>query len=184
MKAIIAQGDRPHYTAGVLAFSPVLRFEELIDQLDRPRSPLFEPVLAAFQDTLRLRQRAKEHSAVTGSLRDLIRQEIDNWGFTTSDAVQQGLTYVRLLPYGSKPAGDKLECVGVPVLIVQAANDPLIEAQDQADLMARTHNPNVAALILPGGGHIGFAAYCRAYYFSLIFNFFDVATGPRAVVLE
>ncbi len=32
--------DRPHYTAGVLAFSPVLRFEDHIDQLDRPRSPL------------------------------------------------------------------------------------------------------------------------------------------------
>lgn len=176
--------ERPHYTAGVLAFSPVLRFEDLIDQLDRPRSPLFEPVLAAFQDTLRLRQRAKGHPAVTGSLRDLIRQEIDNWGFTTADAVQQGLTYLRLLPYGSKPAGDKLECAGVPVLIVQAANDPLITAQDLADLIAHTSNPNVAALILRGGGHVGFAAYCRAYYFSLIFSFFDAQAGPRAVMSE
>ncbi len=176
--------ERRHYTAGVLAFSPVLRFEDLIDQLDRPRAPLFEPVLAAFQDTLRLRQQAKEHPSVTGSLRDLIRQEIDNWGFATADAMQQGLTYLRLLPYGSKPVGDKLECAGVPVLIVQAANDPLISAQDLADLIARTNNPNVAALILRGGGHIGFAAYCRAYYFSLILNFFDAQAGPRAVMSE
>jgi len=176
--------NRPHYTAGVLAFSPVLRFEDLIDQLDRPRSPLFDPILAAFQDTIRYRQRAKEHSTINGSLRDLIPQEIATYDFMTEDAVPQGLTYLRLLPYGSKPAGDKLECVGVPVLIVQAANDPLISAQDQADLMARTSNPNVAALILPGGGHIGFAAYCRAYYFSLIFNFFDAQSGPRAVALE
>ena len=176
--------ERRHYTAGVLAFSPVLRFEDLIDQLDRPRSPLFEPVLAAFQDTLRLRQQVKEHPAVTGSLRDLIRQEIDNWGFTITDAMQHGLTYLRLLPYGSKPAGDKLECAGVPVLIVQAANDPLVPAQDLADLITRTSNPNVAALILRGGGHVGFAAYSRAYYFSLIFNFFDAQAGPRAVRSE
>ena len=176
--------DRPHYTAGVLAFSPVLRFEDLIDQLDCPRSPLSEPVLAAFQDTIRSRQRAKEHPMVNGSLRDLISHEIGNYAFMTEDAVPQGLTYLRLLPYGTKPAGDKLECVGAPVLIVQAANDPLISAQDQADLMAHTRNPNVAALILPGGGHVGFAAYCRAYYFSLIFNFFDAQAGPRAVVLE
>ena len=176
--------DRPHYTAGVLAFSPVLRFEDLIDQLDRPRSALFEPVLAAFQDTIRYRQRTKEHPTVNGSLRDLIGQEIGSYDFMTEDAVLPGLTYLRLLPYGSKPSGDKLECVGVPVLIVQAANDPLISAQDQADLMARTGNPNMAALILPGGGHVGFAAYCRAYYFSLIFNFFDAQSGPRAVALE
>ena len=85
-----------------------------------------------------------------------------------------------------KVAGDfkSTEVAGVPVLIVQAANDPLISAQDQADFTARTSNPNVAALILPGGGHIGFAAYCRAYYFSLIFNFFDAQSGPRAVALE
>ena len=98
--------------------------------------------------------------------------------------MQQGLTYLRLLPYGSKPSGDKLQCAGVPVLIVQAANDPLISAQDLADLIARLSNPNVAALILRGGGHVGFAAYCRAYYFSLIFSFFDAKAGPRAVTSE
>ena len=175
---------RPHYTAGILVFSPVLRFEDLIDQLDRPRSPLSAPILAAFQNTLQLRQRAKGHPAVTGSLRDLIQQEIDNGEFTSPDAMQQGLTYLRLLPYGSKPSGDKLQCAGVPVLIVQAANDPLISAQDLADLIARLSNPNVAALVLRGGGHVGFAAYCRAYYFSLIFSFFDAKAGPRAVTSE
>ncbi len=173
--------DRPHYTAGVLAFSPVLRFEDLIDQLDRPHSLLFEPILAVFQDTLRLRQRVKGHRPINGSLRDLIRQEIENSDFDMPDAVEQGMTYLRLLPYKSKPAGDKLECIKTPVLIVLSANDPLIPAQDLADLMARTANPNVAAMILPGGGHIGFAAYCRAYYFSLILNFFDPQAGPHAV---
>ena len=47
--------------------------------------------------------------------------------------------------------------------------------------MAGTANENVAALILHGGGHIGFAAYAKAYYFSLILNFFDPLAGPRAV---
>jgi len=68
----------------------------------------------------------------------------------------------------------------VPVLIVHAANDPLAPAQEVADLFSRVKNPNVAAIILPSGGHVGFAAYNRAYYFSLIMNFFDPKTGPVA----
>ena len=42
----------------------------------------------------------------------------------------------------------------------------------------------IVVLSRQGGGHVGFAAYCRAYYFSLIFSFFDSEAGPRAVVLE
>jgi predicted alpha/beta-fold hydrolase len=84
------------------------------------------------------------------------------------------------LPRRGKPAGDKLEDARVPVLIVYAANDPLSPAQYVSDLIAVTENPNVAAIMLPGGGHIGFAAYARRYYFSLIVNFFSVVDGPRA----
>ena len=176
--------DRPHYTAGVLAFSPVLAFEELIDQLDRPHSPLFEPVLATFQNTLRLRQRAKGYEPANGSLRDLIRREMDNYDFEALHAVWHGLRYLRLLPYKLEPAGDKLETINTPTLIVLAANDPLIPSQDLADLMADIANENVAALILHGGGHIGFAAYAKAYYFSLILNFFDPKAGPRTAPID
>ena len=54
-------------------------------------------------------------------------------------------------------------------------------SQDTADLMATVDNPKVAALILPSGGHVGFSAYCPAYYLSLITNFFDPQTGPAAL---
>ena len=39
----------------------------------------------------------------------------------------------------------------------------------------------VAAVVLPGGGHIGVAAYAKKYYYSLMMNFFDASLAPRAV---
>ncbi len=66
----------------------------------------------------------------------------------------------------------------MPTLIVHSVNDPLQTAQEVADLMAETSNPNVAALMLPGGGHIGFQAWARRYFYNLIINFFDPRTGP------
>jgi predicted alpha/beta-fold hydrolase len=66
------------------------------------------------------------------------------------------------------------------VLIVHGANDPMGTAGEIAELIAQTDNPRVAALILPGGGHVGFAAYARSYYYSLIAGFFDPAWGAAA----
>ena len=172
--------DQPHYTAGVLAFSPALAFEDLIDQLDRPHSMLLEPVLATFQETLRLRQRTKGYHPANGSLRDLIEQELANYDFGVPDSFELGMRFLQLIPYKSEPVDDKLGSVRVPTLIVMAANDPLIPAQDLADLVTPVTNPNVAAMILPGGGHVGFAAYARAYYFNFILSFFDRRSGPKA----
>ena len=78
------------------------------------------------------------------------------------------------------PAYDKLESVRVPIVLVDAINDPFLDVQELADLTAATDNPQVACLMLPGGGHTGFAAYNRAYYFSLIINFFDPQNGAAA----
>lgn len=176
--------NQRHYTAGVQAFSPVLRVEELIDELDHQYAMLSEPVLNSFQNTLRERQRAKGHEPANGSLRDLINQEI-KWGdLPAVEQAAMGMDYLRMLPYKSKSAGHKLDRVQTPLLIVTAANDPLIPAQDLADLLATVDNPNVAALILPGGGHIGFAAYSKAYYFKLIHDFFAPHSGPLAVELD
>ena len=46
--------------------------------------------------------------------------------------------------------------------------------------MSLTENPNVAALILRGGGHIGYFPYNKAYTYSLIVNFFDPERGAAA----
>lgn len=176
--------DRPagrHYTAGVIAFSPALRFEELIEQLETERSAIREPALYAFQHIVSQRMMDQGYAPVTGSLRQLIVSELEGYHLGFPDPIIDGIRYLRLLPHRGKPDGDKLEDARVPVLIVHAANDPLNSAQHLADLIAQTANPNVAGLILPGGGHVGFAAYARSYYFSLILNFFDAARGPQAV---
>lgn len=181
------RSDRRRFEAGVMAFSPVLRFEEIIDAVDRPRAPLAHPVLTALQATIAARVQYKEHdhhpafdpTACIGSLRKLIDYEFARSRLNYPGAARDAIDALRFLPYKGKPDGDKLASARVPVLIVQGANDPLACAQDVADLLAQTPNPNVAAVVLPGGGHVGFAAYARAYYFNLILRFFGAATGPR-----
>jgi predicted alpha/beta-fold hydrolase len=75
-----------------------------------------------------------------------------------------------------------MQRVRVPTLIVHAVDDPLAPAQAVADFIARDHNPRLAALMLPGGGHVGFAADAKQYYFSLIAAFFDPQSGASAAM--
>jgi predicted alpha/beta-fold hydrolase len=171
---------RRHFEAGVVAFSPVLNFEEIIDKLERDWSIAADPVLCALQDTVEARMLRKRHPTCSGSLKDLIYYETLRTVLDYPGAVADGLDYLRLMPYRGKPAGDKLESARVPVLIVYAANDPLAPAQEVADLFSTLRNPNVAGIILPGGGHIGFAPYATRYYYSLLLNFFDPKTGAAA----
>lgn len=181
-----------HFEAGVIAFSPVLRFEEILDQLDIERSPLVNPVLSSLQVTVKSRLQMKAHDKLPefdprfgpGSLRKVIDYEFARSELSYPDSPQDAFRLFRFLPYKGMPDDDKLAGARIPVLIVQAANDPLACAQDVADLMAKTPNPNVAAVVLPGGGHVGFAAYDRAYYFSLILNFFHRHPDPGPVALH
>jgi predicted alpha/beta-fold hydrolase len=94
--------------------------------------------------------------------------------------VAASLEYVRLMPYKDLPAHDRLSGVPMPLLIVHAADDMIAPARDLADFLATTRNPNVAAMILPSGGHIGFAPYASAWYYNLILNFFDPKLGVAA----
>ena len=173
--------EQVHFQAGILSISPVLRYEDLIDQLDRPHCLLLKPALGGLQRTVRQRVRAKGYPQVNGSLRQVIRYECQRLKQAYPDIIADSMRFLRLLPYKGHAAGDKLAEVRVPTLIIHACNDPLIKsAQDLADLMATVDNPNVAAVLLPGGGHVGFPAYCRSYYFSLIVSFFDPEAGPTA----
>ncbi|HKQ46837.1 MAG TPA: alpha/beta fold hydrolase [Phycisphaerae bacterium] len=181
-----------HYEAGIMAFSPVLRFEEIIDALDTERSIFVNPVLTNLQATVQSRVVEKSHDkfpgfdprACAGSLRKLIDYEIQRSEIYYPGCVEDTFRMNRFLPYKDKPDGEKLASARVPVLIVQAANDPLACAQDVAVLIAKTPNPHVAAIVLPGGGHVGFAAYARAYYFSLILNFFQRHPDPDGPTLH
>lgn len=171
-------GDRRHFAAGVLAFSPTVRFEEVIDWLDEPQDGMKHPVLAGLQDTIRLRMEQKNHPNPSGSLRRLIAHEFSHTVLSDELALKHAYNFLRMMPYQDKTAYDKMDAAAVPVLIVSAADDPMIPSQWTADFMAWTRNPNVAAVVLPSGGHTGFPAWARSYYFSLIVNFFDPNLGP------
>lgn len=169
--------DHPRFSAGVIAFSPVLRWEVLMDELDRPRSRWKHPIFAAIQDTVRDRMVRKGYPQPDGNLRRLIQFEHDGYNIPMPRGAAEGYPMLRLLPYKDEPAGDKLEHSRVPVLIVHGADDPLVPAQDVADLVASVRNPKVAAVILPQGGHVGFAGYAPKYYLSMVINFFDPVVG-------
>ncbi|MCK6485107.1 MAG: alpha/beta fold hydrolase [Phycisphaerae bacterium] len=170
----------PRFAAGIVAFSPILRWEEMVDELESPVSPLKDPILAGVQDTVRDRRARVGLCREPGSLRELIEFDYRRCGVRVPRGVAEGLQFLRLLPYRDQTCTAKLNRARVPVLIVHGANDPLGPSQDVADLMAAVSNPNVAAIILPDGGHVGFAAYARRYYLSLIAGFFDPLEGAGA----
>lgn len=176
-----APRDRPRFEAGIMAFSPILRWEDLRDRTLKPRSIFFDPPTWAVQQTVRDRMLRKGYPRPDGDLGRLIEFEYRRCGLTQSVRKEEGFDFVRLLPYRDLPAGDKLEAARVPVLIVQASNDPLAAAQDVADLMSRVRNPRVAALIVADGGHVGFAVHAPRHYFSLIVNYFDEQAGAAAI---
>lgn len=171
---------RRHYTLGVLAFSPVLDFDPILDRIaGRNISILEDPVLDALQDLIYDRMVRKGYPNPDGDARRLVELEARRSPYYYPGSVQDGWPYVELMP--RRLGGyNKLSRARMPVLIVHAANDPLSPAQNVAELFATLRNPRVAAVILPGGGHIGFAPYARRWFYSLILNFFDRELGPAA----
>lgn len=173
-------GEPKHFTAGVIAFSPVLEFEDIIERSGTPTSVLVDPVLNALQDAIRDRKVEKGHVPEDGNLRTLIDAEFAKSKVRYQGAVEDGLDYLRFLPFRGREPGDKLESARVPVLIVHGSTDPLASAQAVADCVARTKNPNVGALLTEGGGHVGFASYARDWFYSVILSFFDPVRGAEA----
>lgn len=171
----LASGRR--YEAGIIALSPALDFEAMADRLSRKQHYLIRPVTAGLQATIRKRTVNKKYENPSGNLWRLIRE---HHGFRYPGSVDDCRRFLRLLPYQGLPPGDKLDSARVPVLIIYGANDPIAPVQTVANLMATVDNPKVAAIVLPSGGHIGFAPFARDWYFSTILNFFDPVLGPAA----
>ncbi len=172
---------RTHYRAGIVVFSPVLRFEDFMLRLEEPISYLADPVYAKLQSMCVQRAERKGYPDTSGSLAKLVENERARGRMNYPGAPEEGIAFLRLLPARPGDKSPKLAKIRVPVLVVQAANDPIGPAQEVAELAAATDNPNIAALILPQGGHVGVQAYSRAYFYSLLLNFFDAAAGPVAV---
>lgn len=171
---------RTHFEAGVITFSTVLDWERIVDESDRPHSKWLSLSMYAMQSVMADRMRIKEHPEVSGNLRRLIAYEFAASPLTSSFPVAGAYRMLRFVPHRDLPWDDKLSSIRVPTLIVHAINDPFTMAQSVADLIATTDNPNVAGLILRGGGHIGFFPYNKDYAWSLILNFFDPKTGAAA----
>lgn len=169
----------PHFAAGVIAFSPVLHYEKIVDIMDTPRSAVSAPILYGVQSVVSDRMERKGYGPPLHSLRRLIDQEFVHSFYGASQSKwRDALTYLRLVDYKGKPAGDKFERVRVPLLIVHSANDPLIPSQYVAEFVSSFRNTHLAAIVLPSGGHVGLATWSRPYYYSLIVNFFDPSLGP------
>jgi predicted alpha/beta-fold hydrolase len=171
---------RKHYTAGILAFSALLRWEKLMYETDTPQDPLAKPIVNYFQKIIRQRMEMKHHPSVSGKLRVLIDYEFCRSQLTSEFPIEDAYLFLRMLPYQNRPSPPKMESARVPVLLIHAANDMFASPQAIADLMADTRNPNVAALILRGGGHVGFFPYNRPFTYSLVLNYFDPQRGPAA----
>jgi len=89
------------------------------------------------------------------------------------------LRFLDLSAHDWNTGASRMENIRVPVLVLNAASDPLATAQSVSELFSRQHNPNIGVILLKEGGHIGFTAYSADYYYSLMTNFFDPATAPR-----
>lgn len=178
------RSGRRHYRAGVIAFSPVIGFEELVAKLEQQWSMLSDPVLNRMQAGVRARFARESGGPGTGDLGKLVDYEIKQAGFTYSNAIDDAFQYLRLVASPGQPPIRKLDRARIPVLIVQAANDPLGSAQRVADLFAATSNPNVAGIILPGGGHNGFVSYNRPFFYSLILHFFHAQQADGDVAIS
>lgn len=179
---LLARLGPRRYQAGIIAFSPILRWEVMVDEMDTPRSYLSDPVYHSIQQMVRDRLARKEYETTDQTLRQLIDAEYLAQEVRLAGGSRDGFPFLRLMPYREEPWRDKMASVRTPVLIVHGANDPLSPSQNVADFISMTDNPNVAAIVLPGGGHVGFAAYCKAYYYSLISGFFDSGRGAAASV--
>lgn len=171
---------RTHFEAGIIAFSPVLRFEEILDQCARQHAAIIDPVFAGLQDRIREHMQRRGYPNPNGDFHDLLREEVSRSAFGTAEVYEDGLEYLRLMPYKGRQVSAKLDRARVPLLIVHAANDPLSNAQDIADFFTRSANPRVAGVILPRGGHDGFVVYARDYFYSLVLGFFDREGGAAA----
>lgn len=163
------------YEAGVIALSANLEPRTLLEKCEHSWNVLTDPYLNGLQKMIEQRMRYKGYPHPDGSLRRLIGFELARSPFTEPEVMREALEYLDLLPGPGEV--NKLAAVPVPLLLVHAGNDPITPAQDVATLIHATQNPQLAALILPGGGHVGFPAYARAYYYALILAFFDRDRG-------
>ena len=183
-----ARQAEPAFNGGMFIVSAPINIIDIAKSFEPRFNLLQAPVKATFQNQVCARIESlpptESYAPRTGhSMWDLARCEFLNAEYrplyATFDAAQADLDeFLDLSRDNWKAGAARMENIRVPVLILNAASDPLASGQGVADLFSRQHNPNIGVILLKEGGHIGFTAYSADYYFSLMTNFFDPATAP------
>lgn len=172
-----SQSANRAFAAGIIAVSPPIDFRAVADRLETRWSALRDPVYRFLGDIVALRAQAMGLADVGFSLRRLFRAELTR---AIPDCADPVAFAERFLDLRCDSATSRLEAARMPVLVIHGSDDPVESAQPLADLIAHTGNSNVAAVVLPGGGHCGFAPYSRRYFYSLVASFFDEHSGAAA----
>jgi pimeloyl-ACP methyl ester carboxylesterase len=178
---------RPQFDGGIFVISPVLNMIDYANSLNTRRSILDSPVRSVFQSSCE--KRTKEISGrASYRMWDLMECELrrSRWMAMYPNypmLMDDNLRFIDFCQLAGPAVGAKrMDAVRVPVLILQAADDPLSgSAQAIADVFAGVENPNCGVVLLKEGGHGGFPALSKAYFYSLMKCFFDPATAPRSL---
>jgi predicted alpha/beta-fold hydrolase len=181
-RGIPAADAAPAFNAGMLLISPPVNFLETGETFDTERNYFNGAVHTVFQTKVAARLTALGKKS-SYKMWDFAAVELERAVFGPlygkGDLLKKDANLYFDLRAGDWAEGRRrLERVRAPLLILEAANDPLGTAQAVVDLVAPVKNPHCAAIILAQGGHMGFPAVSADYYYSLMLNFFDPQTGP------
>ena len=174
----------PAFNAGMVIVSSPIDIISTADEFDTHHTLLEAPMKATFQEHIARRVTLYNEPA-TYSMWGLAESEFYRSGWGTKYGSFEALK-PELLRFMDLKGDDwnegvrRMENVRVPVLMINSANDPLGTAQGVADLFGRVKNPNIGVVMTSEGGHMAFTAYAPDYYYTLLLNFFNPATGPVA----
>ena len=183
-----AHQAEPAFNGGMFIVSAPINIMEVAKDFEPQFNLLLAPIKATFQSHVCARIESYPHTESSALSTGHTMWDLAHFEFSRSDilalypsfaAARTDLDeFLDLSRDNWKAGAVRMENIRYPVLILNAANDPLASAQGVANLFSRQHNPNIGVILLKEGGHIGFTAYSADYYYSLMTNFFDPATAP------
>jgi predicted alpha/beta-fold hydrolase len=172
--------EPPAFDGGMLLFSPAINLVEYCNSLDEPCDMISSPVRAAFQDraATRLRERGQKPRRCLWAYAEYELRR-SRWAEQYPDYPSLLRDVLVLIDFTGS-SWRRLEHVRIPIVVMQAADDPVVgSAQAAVNLFAPLDNPNCCLIVTRDGGHSGFSATSASYQYSLIRAFFDPATAPR-----
>lgn len=150
---------------GILAIcgpGDVRRATAHIDR-ERPRSDPFYPVARAFHSMLLSKVRSLGWPAEVASFHTLMEVVVGPHYGLSADEV-----------YERSSAANHVERTRTPLLVLHAADDPVVPIEHARLVEAAAHgNPNVRVWIVPGGSHAAFDALDRRWTYTVYREWFE-----------